>query len=70
MEDYKQTEGLLTLRGASEYLKISEQTIRSRMKEGLLGYIRDGRRILFTLNQLEEYVETNTRRELEKVNDE
>jgi excisionase family DNA binding protein len=60
MENSIFDEGLLTLRDAAEVLKISEQTVRSRIREGKLSYMRDGRKILFSRKQLEDYVNKNT----------
>jgi excisionase family DNA binding protein len=54
-------EVMLTLREAAQKLRISERTLRSYVKRGIIPHLRLGRNILFPLTRLERWIETQTR---------
>jgi excisionase family DNA binding protein len=54
-------EVVLTLREAAAKLRISERTLRSYVKRGIIPHLRLGRNILFPLRPLERWIENNTR---------
>jgi len=54
-------EVMLTLREAAQKLRISERTLRSYVKRGIIPHVRLGRNILFPLTKLERWIENSTR---------
>jgi excisionase family DNA binding protein len=54
-------EVMLTLREAAQKLRISERTLRSYVKRGIIPHLRLGRNILFPLRRLEKWIEQHTR---------
>jgi excisionase family DNA binding protein len=54
-------EVMLTLREAAQKLRISERTLRSYVKRGIIPHLRLGRNILFPLTALEKWIENHTR---------
>jgi predicted site-specific integrase-resolvase len=46
------------MREASEALRVSDQVLRRRIKEGALECVREKGKVLFTSDQLEKYTES------------
>lgn len=56
-------EQLYTEPEASDFLRISARTLRSLRAAGAIGYIKVGRRVLYSTVDLSDFIEQNRRRE-------
>ncbi|MBK1830905.1 helix-turn-helix domain-containing protein [Verrucomicrobiaceae bacterium R5-34] len=57
---------IMTLPEVADYLKASVKTVRRRIEDGLIKSFKDGGRRLVIANDLEEYIQTQIKREERK----
>ena len=62
MEDIK----LYTMDEVADILRVSTQSVRHRIEEGKLESIKSGKRVLFTKEQIEDYLENCTVKAVEE----
>lgn len=62
-------EQLVTMKEASQILRVSDQVLRMRIKEGALRCVRERGKVLFTREQINEYITSRSITGAEAVQD-
>lgn len=60
---------LITMKEASTLLRVSDQILRMRIKEGALECVRERGKVLFTRDQINKYIESHRATGKEAVQD-
>lgn len=60
----KKERPVLTLKQASDYLNVSERTLRRQITEGKIAPVRIGRRLLFQRAELDRFLSESVQRPL------